>query len=96
MESIVRRAQDKLGSKRQLMDLLIEPYLRCYRYGCWLDGTGVVCVLGMNLNAPKQDKHRTLRLVLLKSNNCWISLPVEECIAQQTRDLRKILQTERR
>jgi hypothetical protein len=89
---------DGLGGHlaKALTDLLIEPYLRCYRYGCSLDGTGVECVLEMNLNAPKQDKHRTRNLRSQKLSNCSIALPVEECIAQQTRDLRLILQTQRR
>jgi len=32
-------------AKVRTTDLLVEPYLRCYRYGCWQDDTGVEYVL---------------------------------------------------
>jgi hypothetical protein len=52
-ESIVRRAQDRLGWMQQLMDLLVEPYLRCYRCGCWQDDIGVELAQETNLNVPR-------------------------------------------
>lgn len=78
---------------KALTDLLIEPFLHCYRCGCSLDGIGVVRALGTKLNAPKQDIPRSRMWVLQRSNSCSSALPVEKCIAQQTRDLLGNLQT---
>jgi hypothetical protein len=75
-----------------MTDLLVAPYLRCYRSGCWLDDTDVELALEMNLNAQRSDKHRTRTLGLQMWNMDSISPPAEEYSAQQTRDLLLFLQ----
>jgi len=66
-----------------MTDLLVAPYLRCYR---WLDDMDVEIALGKNLCMPKQNRVRTQKSELQMSI-CSNSRLDEKRCAQKTRFL---------